>query len=502
MRRVSRPLLSRRIRVQLGCMPWLVAALIAAGCGHKEKIEVKSVATPPTVQITRPTIRTIIRTVGQPSFVDAYEQTAIYPKLTAYIEKWIVDIGDKVKKGDLLANLFVPEVREDHRTNKADVQVATAKISLCLKQVDVAAADVAAAKARVTEAKASLDKYAAVVERWDSEVKRLQRESDRGVVSPQVLLESVKQRKADIAAYDAQKATIEATIADQLAREAALEKAKVDVMVARADLSAAESEEKRLAAWVGYLTLTSPYDGIIVARNANTGDFVLPATGDPSSEHHAPDISTTKAAPIYVVARTDVVRVFVDVPEQDANFVQIGAKASVLVRAFRDKPIPATVTRTSWALNFKSRTLRAEIDLHNTNAQILPGMYAYGKVIIERPRTRALPVDTIEYSGGQTFCWMYGDGRARRTEIQTGVSNGEWVEVTNRLLPAPSTGSAEETWVPIDGSEQVILADLTILTDGGPVQLDSAKGEPKVTITTPGSERPTETRATGVARRP
>ena len=57
----------------------------------------------------------------------------------------------------------------------------------------------------------------------------------------------------------------------------------------------------------------------------------------------------------------------------------------MLAQAYRDEPIPGTVTRTSWALNVKSRTLRAEIDLPNPGGQLLPGMYAYAKVIIEPP---------------------------------------------------------------------------------------------------------------------
>ncbi len=116
----------------------------------------------------------------------------------------------------------------------------------------------------------------------------------------------------------------------------------------------AQSEEKRLKAWVGYLTLPAPFDGIIVARNANTFDFVLPTMGDPTAGEQSPNLAPGgAAAPIYVVDRTDIVRIFVDIPEQDANYVQIGTKATVLVKAYRDQPIPAIVTRTSWALNVK-----------------------------------------------------------------------------------------------------------------------------------------------------
>ena len=187
---------------------------------------------------------------------------------------------------------------------------------------------------------------------------------------------------------------------------------------------------------MGYLTLPAPFDGVIVARNANTFDFVLPATGDPTAMERAPHLSPGGAAPIYVVDRTDIVRIFVDIPEQDANYVHIGTKATVLAKAYRDQPIPGTVTRTSWALNVKSRTLRAEIDLPNPDSQLLPGMYAYAKVIIERPGVRALPLAALTHSGDKTYCWKYENGHAVRTEIQTGVSDGEWIEVTN--LPAPA----------------------------------------------------------------
>src|SRR5262249_25498990 len=132
-----------------------------------------------------------------------------------------------------------------------------------------------------------------------------------------------------------------------------------------------ESEARRLKAWVGYLTLTAPFPGVITARNANTFDFLLPTTGDPTADSRdppAPHLSPRgAAAPIYLVDRTHVVRIFVDIPQPAASYVKAGTKASVLARAYRDEPIPAMVTRTSWALNMRSRTLRAEIDLRNTD---------------------------------------------------------------------------------------------------------------------------------------
>jgi HlyD family secretion protein len=462
----------------------LMTALAAPGCGHKQVGQHASVSKPPTVRLIEPAIRKIVRIVGQPSFIESYERTSIYPKLTGYIEKWNVDIGDKVKKGEVLATLFVPELVEDFGTKKATVKLDEERVELARKMVEVTDANVQAAEASLAEARAILAKFQAEVDRWDTEVKRLTREVQRGVVDPQILLESTNQWKSSIASRDAAQATIKKAQAELLSDEATLGKAKVDVAVNQADLSVATSEAKRIEAWVGYMTLTSPYNGVIVARNANTFDFVNPSGGDPTAMQRSPYLAPSgNAAPIYVVDRTDIVRIFVDIPEQDANYVHIGTKATVLARAYRDEPIKGTVTRTSWALNVKSRTLRAEIDLPNPASQLLPGMYAYAKVIIERPAVRALPVSAITHSGDKTFCWTYNNGHAERTEIRTGVTNGKWIEVTNRQLRSGPDG--DEPWVPINGSEKVILGDLSILADGAPVEVAPATDGKKVASVTP-----------------
>jgi multidrug efflux pump subunit AcrA (membrane-fusion protein) len=136
----------------------------------------------------------------------------------------------------------------------------------------------------------------------------------------------------------------------------------------------------------------------------------------------------------------------------------------VQIKAYRDQWIPAAVTRTAWALNTKSRTLRAEIDLANLGTEVLPGMYAYGKVVIERPNVLALPASAIVHRGDQTFYWSYQDGHATLTPVETAVSDGEWVEVTNRQTAPKYPG--DEPRLPIDGSELVIVGDTSILSEG------------------------------------
>ncbi len=345
----------------------LLACLLGQGC-QKPRDPAPSASAPPIVRLTQPQLRDIVRVVSQPSFVESYERTSIYAKVTGYIQKWNVDIGAKVKKGDVLATLFVPELREDWETKKRTVKLDNGRVGLAQKVVKVAEAEVETAEARLQETKDLVAKYKSDAERWELQTSRLQREVNKGVVDPQIVLESKNQFQMATASWKAAESSVAKAKGQLLTARATLEQNRFDIEVARDRVAVAESDAKRLEAWVGYLTLTAPFDGVISARNANTFDFLLPRTGDPSADSRAPYLSPSgQAAPVFVVDRTDVVRIFVDVPEGDANYVKAGTKASVLIRAFRDRWIPAAVTRTSWALNVKSRTLRAEIDLRNTD---------------------------------------------------------------------------------------------------------------------------------------
>jgi hypothetical protein len=127
----------------------------------------------------------------------------------------------------------------------------------------------------------------------------------------------------------------------------------------------------------------------------------------------------------------------------------------------------------------------------------LPGMYAYVKVLIERPDVQALPLDSLVRSGDQTFCWLYESGKAVQPELETGVSDDKWIEVTNRRPPVdPEAPSDSVPWTRIDGTEHVILGDLSGLADGAPVEVAPATAGTKLAGETPAPDhRPAETAA-------
>jgi RND family efflux transporter MFP subunit len=460
---------SSRAGIFLTCLAGLCAAM--AGCSKspppKEAIHVR-----PGVHLVKPERKTLLRTTGQPGFIEAYEQTSLYPKVSGYISAWKVDIGDKITKGQVLAVISVPELEAEYREKKAQAALDVVMIQVAEEMVAVATENVKTATAQIGEARAAIAKSQADIDRWESEVTRLGSLTDAKVINQQILSESRKQLKANIAARDAAQASVLAAQATEAARKADVSKARVDVEAARARAKVTAETVQKLAALVSYTEIHAPYDGIVLIRNVNEGDYVQPSTGDSSGLRSIQDKANSKGTPLYVVARTDIVRIFLDVPEMDANGVGPGSPATVRIQAVDNGEFHTTVTRTSWGLYAQTRTLRAEVDLKNPTGLILPNMYAYGQVEVKRPNVWALPIETVVEIGNQNCCYIYDNGKAFQTPVQTGINDGKWVEITRKRTKG--------NWVPIDGKEQVIEADLSGITDGQGVRVETEqdKGSP------------------------
>jgi HlyD family secretion protein len=455
---------------------WLTLVLLTAlacGCSDPQPAPKSPISLDPAVKVVHPLSRTVKRTVEQPGVIGAYERTALYAKVAGFVAKWNVDIGDRVKQGQTLVKLTAPEVVAQHEQMQAQVVLDRALVEQSNKQHLVAQRNTTAATETVAQARADVNRYEADVERWTSEVKRLTSLVAERVVDQQVLDETRRQLKSSQASLEASRAAVKTRDAQRLAAEATTEKTKVDISAADAKVKVAEADERRLAALVDYLTITAPYDGVVFARNVNLGDFVTPASGDPTQGAYSLGVSPSKATPLYVINCLDPVLFIIGVPEADAAYVAPGTKARVRVPALANHEFTAQVTRTSWALNSTSRTLMAQIDLPNPKAKFVPGMYAYGSVFIERPDVRALPVTAVTQIGNQTYCYLVVGGKAVRTPVQTGVSDGSWVEVTGKLIR--SSASAEGTWEAFDGAEAVVSGNLSEISDGQLVRVDSGK---------------------------
>jgi HlyD family secretion protein len=455
------------------CLTLLLLPGLLCGCSDLKPPPASPIDLDPAVKVVHARYRTVKRTVEQPGVISSYERTALYAKVSGFVEKWHVDIGDRVTKGAIVVRLTAPELVEQHRQMQAQVVLDQALVDQSNKQHLVAQRNVTAATEQVAQAKADVKRYEADVRRWKSEVKRLTTLVGERVVDQQVLDETQRQLESSQALLEASRVLVRTRDALRLAADATQERTKVDISAAEARVKVAEADERRLAALVDYLTINAPYDAIVSARNVNSGDFVLPATGDPTQGVLALGVSSGNATPLYILNRIDPVLFVIGVPEAASAYVAPGSRARVRVPALANDEFEARVTRTSWALNPTSRTLQAQVELPNPKGEFKPGMYAYGSVLIERSEVRALPVSAVTQIGNQTYCYLAVNGKAVRTPVQTGVSDGSWVEVTGKKVR--SAASSEGNWTAFDGTEAVIVGDLSGISDGVPVNVETGQ---------------------------
>jgi multidrug resistance efflux pump len=420
------------------------------------------------VQTVRPQRKTLHRVVEQPAWIEAYEETALVPRIAGYVQKVFVDIGDPIrgpeldntrkttKEGQVLAELWVPEMEEEFRQKQALVNQAEAEKEQAIANLSAADANVATAQALVQEAEAARSRTKANYDRWESEYNRMTGLVQRKVIDQQSLDETRHQFKAAESAQQEVEAKVRSTKAAALESQARRAKAAADIAAAKSHIQVAQAEAGRTLALLQYAKIRAPYNGIVTRRTVSTGDFLQPGTG-------------SMARPLFVVARSDVVRVVVEVPENDAVLMANGTPAQIRVPAIKEQDYHGSITRSSWSLDSKARTLRTEIDLDNPQGKLRPGMYAVVIINAAMPGRLTVPPSAVLTESEQAFCFLAVDGKAMRVPVKLGAREPNAVEILKKQTRAKSP--AEQTsWEDLTGEEVFVNGHLSDMVDGKAVK--------------------------------
>ena len=360
-----------------------------------------------------------------------------------------MDIGDRVEADQLLVDLFLPELKDELRQKEAALVQAQAEIELATAAVRAAEAAVATAQANVSAAEAGNIRAEADVTRWQSQYARISQLVAGGSLDRKLEDETRDSLKAAEAAQGEAHAKVEAAKATLLQSQADLAKAKADEAVARARHGNARSRPvARQKTLLQYTQIRAPYAGVVTERNVNRGDFVQPA-------------STTTAKPLLTVARTDMVRIFVDVPEMDSPWVEAGRGGYVSVQALPDRIVEGKVTRTSWVLG-ANRTLRTELDLAQSERPAAAGDVRHGahrspgasRCLRPAARRRSFATASKRFAG-----WSR-TARRRERRLPSGLQVGNDVEVASGLK----------------GDELVVQSQAAALQEGQPVEVATPEG--------------------------
>lgn len=323
-----------------------------------------------------------------------YQEINLYAKVSGYVKRINVDIGDRVKKGQLLAVLDVPELVAEMEHSKAAVSRSQADLKRAGDELD-------RAKSAYEVVHLAYGRLAAVAK------------SQPGIVAQQ-----------ELDASQGQDRQAEAGVS---AAESAVASAQQQLVVDRAELQKDQS-------MLDYAQIVAPFDGVVTQRFADTGAMVAAGTS-----------SEKQALPVLELAQNDVLRLEIPVPESVVPSIRGGDSVQVHVGAM-NRDFEGKVVRFSRQLDEATRTMITEIDVPNGNLTLVPGMYADVKIRLQH-RQNVLCVPIVAIVRGEGKPWVLavdtanhlekreiavGVEDARRAEVLSGLREGEFVVAANQ----------------------------------------------------------------------
>lgn len=219
--------------------------------------------------------------------------------------------------------------------------------------------------------------------------------------------------------------------------------AKQDVDVAEAAYIGAKHVLEQRAAMLDYTKVRAPFSGTITARFVDPGAMIQVATN-----------SETQASPLFTIMDISKVRVYFNVPQEDAALAKPGREVAVTLRQQPGHAFKGTIARTTGALDPATRTMLAEANLPNPDRLLQPGSFAEVEVsLVQHPNAIVIPPAALLIDNSGQAVFIVENGHAKKVSIETGIDDGMGIEVTKGLK----------------GTEQIVAVGQSQLTEGVPV---------------------------------
>jgi RND family efflux transporter MFP subunit len=401
------------------------------------------------VEVVHPRSGGIERTTTQAGSVHAFEYAALYAKVSGYLKVQNVDIGDHVKRDQLLAVIEDPEVDKAVDQNQASLDQAKAKVRVAQAKVRSAQASKEASEALVKQAETMVAAKTSNQELQDKQLKRIVGLVARKAVDQKLADEQQDRYDVSVAEVGVSRAEVISAQAEVMNKAARIEEAQADLIEAEANVEVAQANLGRAKVMQDYTQIRSPYDGVVTLRSFHRGDFIRAA-------------SEGGTVPVLAVAVTDKMRVVLPIPDVDVPFVDQGDKAVLQIVALPGRKFTGTVSRFSHSEDPSSRNMRTEIDLANPDGKLSEGMYGRITVILQEPSPNSVTIPSTGLLGqsgtGSGSVYVVRDGKAKKVDVHVGNDNGVETEILSGLT----------------AEDQVITSYNGSLTEGTPV-----KGEMK-----------------------
>jgi len=349
-----------------------------------------------------------------PGNIQAIEETALYARVNGYLHERFVDIGARVRAGQVLAVIETPELEQELAQAQAALAQAEVGVTQTQAKLEQARATQQQARATLEQARATLALAQVAKDRWNALVER------QGAVSRQEADE--KRTAAEVG--QANVAAAQATVAST---RASVSVAEAEVAAARTNVAAQRANVQRLTALRSFQQLVAPFDGIITARAVDRGALITAGSGSAS-------------APLFRIARAERLRIYVRVPQTWVRALTPGGPAQVLVPEFPARTFLGHVVSTAGALDQASRTLLTEVQIPNDDGSLLPGMFANVQFAITRAEPPLwLPATALILgAGGVQVAVVRDDQTVHVQTVEVGHDLGQKVEIVAGLTGTES----------------------------------------------------------------
>lgn len=427
----------------------LAVALAAVGCGSSANSATTSnTNTQPETVAVSTAAATI---VPIPTYIEATgnltsdAQTDVAPAVAGKIVEVNFDIGSYVTQGSVLvrldprdAQIRLEQARAQVEQQRQAVQQAESNAEQALAQLRQTQARLGVRDGETFQIKdfSQVKSTTAQLELAEKELRRTERLLETGDVSRSAFDQRKSQRDALLGTLDEARSNAAVAIKAIDTARAAYESTRSAVGVARAALSASQTQVDQAQKALSDTNILAPITGYVAERTADLGEFISPNTPN---------------AKIATLIRTSVLRVRIDVPEQDIGKVATGQGVSVQTSAWPDRRFAGTVVRVSPSLNATARTLTVEAEIQNVDGLLKPGQFATVRITQSKPEPAVMiPVRAVKTVADSNSVFVVKDGIARETFVQLGLLEGDQIQVKSGVIEG----------------DQVVVSDLSQLADG------------------------------------
>lgn len=336
----------------------------------------------PTVGVVQVARKPIMRQLTVSSELVPYQETDVWAKESGYVTDLRVDYGSRVKKGDVMAVLEIPELEAQ------------------LKQDQAA----------IANAQEAVNRAQRVVNQMEAQRKPVHENAER--------LMGVAQKNPGLVAQQ----EIDNAQGQDLALASQIEAGQAAVQAAKSNLDESRAHLERDQALYSYSKITAPFDGVVTQRYANLGALMQAGTGSPS------------ATPLVRLSEDDTFRLVIPVAESYVKYIRIGDPVKVLISSL-DRSFTGTVKRVSNDVTAETRTMHTEVELLNPDHVLMPGLYAEATLTLDRKNDAlVVPIQAVSQSNGQgTVLVVAGNNTVEQRTVATGLQTPDEIEILNGL---------------------------------------------------------------------